>query len=133
MTPKELYIHITSQMTAEDALLKLLEGAVVNYEKLKFNEGEEIHPVYLITMAALDMDWQIAIPNTADDDEELTGMVVGTEEYLAGIFSEEDDEERLTEALNLLQYFVDRVEAGTIRSKTTYKKYKDFLDNINKE
>ena len=128
MTPKELYIHITSQMTAEQALLKLLEGQVRTYEKLKFNEGEEIHPVFVMSMAALDMDWQIAIPNTADDDEELTGMVVGTTEYVEDIFG---DEERLLEALDLLQYFVDRVEAGTIRSKTTYKKYKDFLDNIN--
>ena len=32
------------------------------------------------------------------------------------------------EAVKLLQYFVDRVEAGTIRSKTTYAKYKEFLD-----
>jgi hypothetical protein len=34
-------------------------------------------------------------------------------------------------AIELLQYFVDRVEAGTIRSKTTYRKYKSFLEAYN--
>ena len=36
-------------------------------------------------------------------------------------------EQLFEEALQLIQYFTDRVEEGTIRSKTTYKKYKDFL------
>lgn len=36
----------------------------------------------------------------------------------------------LKEAIDLLQYFVDRVEAGTAHSKTTYGKYKEFLQRI---
>jgi hypothetical protein len=37
---------------------------------------------------------------------------------------------KFKEAIELIQYFVDRVEAGTIRSRITYGKYKDFLDSI---
>jgi len=41
MNVKEFYDHITKHMTAEEALLKLLEGHVKTYDKLVFNEGEE--------------------------------------------------------------------------------------------
>ena len=130
MKVQEFYDHNTKHMSAEEALLKLLEGHLRTYEHLKFNEGEEIHPIIVASMAALDMNWNLAIPD-GSDDEEVQGMMIGTEAYLDERLS--GDEERLTEALDLLQYFVDRVEAGTIRSQTTYKKYKDFLDNINKD
>lgn len=36
----------------------------------------------------------------------------------------------LKEAVELIQYFVDRVDAGTIRSKITYSKYKEFLSSL---
>ena len=39
-------------------------------------------------------------------------------------------DEMLNEAIELIQYFVDRVEIGTIRSHTTYGKFKDFLKKI---
>ena len=39
------------------------------------------------------------------------------------------EEELLAEAVNLIQYFVNRVEEGSIRSKVTYEKYKQFLRN----
>ena len=52
MTVKELYDYITAQMTPKQALMKLLEGSVIQYEKLKFDEnGEPVHPVLVITMA----------------------------------------------------------------------------------
>ena len=35
-----------------------------------------------------------------------------------------------SEAIELLEYFVDRVDKGSIRSKTTYKIYKEFLTKI---
>lgn len=130
MTVKELYDHILKSMTAEEALMKILQGHMLTYEHLKFKEGEEIHPIMVASMAALDMGWSLAIPD-GKDDEEVQGMMIGTNEYLEEQL--DSDEERLLEALDLLQYFVDRVEAGTARSKTTYKKYKDFLDNINEE
>jgi len=126
LSVKELYQHITKNMSAEDALMKFLEGATRTYEHLKFNEGEEIHPLMLISMAALDMNWDLAVPDGGDDDEVL-GMAVGTPEYLSELFVDYD------EALELLEYFVQRVEAGTIRSRTTYKKYKDFLTKVEKQ
>lgn len=38
--------------------------------------------------------------------------------------------QELDEAVELIQYFVTRVEDGSIRSKKTYAKYKIFLDKI---
>jgi hypothetical protein len=90
MTIQETFDQITKHMTAEQALMKLLEGHVRTYEHLKFNEGEEIHPLILITMAATDMGWDLAIPNT-DDDEEIQGVAIGTPEYFEELFSGDDD------------------------------------------
>jgi len=92
MNVKELYDHITKHMTAEQALMKLLEGHVLTYEKLKFQEGEEIHPTILVVMAAMDMGWNLAIPNTGNDDDELQGMAIGTHEYLDKLFPEDKEE-----------------------------------------
>jgi len=126
-TVEQLYGFITQNMTPEQALIKLLEGQIKNYEVLKFNEGEEIHPLILISSAALEMGWSLAIPDGNDDDD-VIGMSVGTENYLENLLTDPDEE-----ALELLQYFVDRVEAGTIRSQTTYNKYKNYLNKQNKK
>ena len=88
MNVKELQEYILTEMSAEEALLKLLEGQVMNYDKLRFQKGEEIHPVMLISMAAMDMGWQIAIPND-DEDNDINGMVVGTEKYIDEILKDE--------------------------------------------
>ena len=90
MNAKEFYDHITSHMTPEEALLKLLEGHVLTYEKLKFNEGEELHPLMVATMAAVDMGWNIAIPE-GGDDEEIQGIIMGTPEYLEEILGNDCD------------------------------------------
>jgi hypothetical protein len=37
------------------------------------------------------------------------------------------------EAVELINYFVKRCEEGSIRSRTTYGKYRDFLSTISKE
>ncbi len=95
MNAFELYKHITAHMTAEEALMKLLEGHIITYEKLKFNEGEEIHPMILISMAAMDMGWSMAIPtgdNCEESDNEVTGMIVGTNEYIDSILKENNNE-----------------------------------------
>jgi len=92
MNAKELYNHITKHMTAEQALLKMLEGHLIEYEKLKFTqEGEEIHPIILISMAALDMGWNMAIPNSNDPDADVQGLIVGTHEYIDGVLKETND------------------------------------------
>ncbi|MBN1637340.1 MAG: hypothetical protein JW866_00105 [Ignavibacteriales bacterium] len=87
MNTNELYDHITKNMTPEQALMKLLEGTIRNYEHLKFNEGEEIHPTMIVVMATKEMGWNIAIPN-GDDDEELSGMIIGTNEYIDSIIND---------------------------------------------
>jgi len=89
MNVQELYNHITSHLTPEQALMKLLEGHVMTYEKLKFQEGEEIHPLLLITMAAVDMGWNMAIPNTGNDEDEVQGIICGTEEYMKTMLKDE--------------------------------------------
>ena len=40
---------------------------------------------------------------------------------------------QLNEAIDLIEYFVKRVEEGSIRSKTTYTMYKDFLTKLKQE
>ena len=84
---QELYDHILKNMTAEEALMRLLQGHAITYEHLKFDEGEEIHPIMLITMAALEMGWQLAIPD-GKEDEEVQGMTIGTKEYVTDILDE---------------------------------------------
>lgn len=93
MTAKELYEHITSQISAEEALMKLLEGHIREYEKLKFSEeGEEIHPIILISMATMDLGWNFAVPNHDDNpDAEIEGMIVGTNEYIDDVLGKNDD------------------------------------------
>jgi hypothetical protein len=92
MNAKELYDYITKQMSAEKALMNLLEGHVLTYEKLKFQEGEEIHPIMLISMAAMDMGWDMAIPNHDDNpDAEVEGMIVGTTDYIDDVLGKNDD------------------------------------------
>lgn len=80
MKPKELRDYILTQMSAEDALLKLLEGGLIQYEKLKFDEQKNaVHPLVIISMAAMDMGWQLAIEK---DQPEVRGITVGTAEYM---------------------------------------------------
>jgi hypothetical protein len=89
MTVKELYDYITSKMTPEEALIKLLEGANSQYEKLKFDaEGVPVHPLLVATMAAMDMGWDIAVKGEEDND--VIGLVMGTEEYMKEIFPEKE-------------------------------------------
>ena len=42
------------------------------------------------------------------------------------------EEKLFIEAIELIRYFVKRVEEGSIRSKTTYVKYKQFLEKVDK-
>jgi len=78
-------------MTAEQALLKLLEGQVMEYERLKFSQEENaIHPMMLIAMAAMDMGWKIVIPD-GEPDAEVPGMIVGTDEYIDDVLGKNED------------------------------------------
>lgn len=79
MNTKELYDHILKHMTAEEALIKFLEGHLITYDKLKFNEGDEIHPIMLISMCAMDLGWMIGVEK---DGKDVDGIITGTEEYM---------------------------------------------------
>lgn len=84
MKVKEFYDHITKHITAEEALMKLLEGSVIQYEKLKFDDQQKtVHPLLIISMAAMDMGWQMAIEK---GESNVRGICVGTEDYMKTIF-----------------------------------------------
>ncbi len=80
-TPEKFYDFITSHIPPEKALLLLLKSSVKNYNKLKFKEGEEVHPVHIIAMAAMDMGWDIAV-ETEKISKDVRGLTIGTKEYM---------------------------------------------------
>lgn len=90
MTAKELRDYILTKMTAEEALLRLLQSHVEHYEKLKVqmdNEQEgdnQGSPIMIIAAAAMDLGWQIAVEN-ATDDTPVRGLCVGTGAYLDAV------------------------------------------------
>ena len=79
MNAKELYDYIVKRVSPEEALMRLLESASIQYEKLKFDKDSQVHPVIIITMAAFDMGWNIVIDK---DSEEVNGIMTGTDEYI---------------------------------------------------
>lgn len=84
MKVKELYDHITAHMTPEQALMKFLEGGLIQYNKLKFDSQEKaVHPLLIISMAAMDLGWQMAIRS---DQDEVQGISVGTEDFMKDLF-----------------------------------------------
>lgn len=84
ITVKKLYDHILKHLTAEQALIKLLEGSLIQYDKLKFDKkGEVVHPLIVISMATLDLGWGFAVES---DKENIEGLVIGTNKYMKRIF-----------------------------------------------
>lgn len=84
MKIKELYEHITKHLTPEQALMKFLEGGVLEYEKLKFDAQEKaVHPMLIIAMASMDLGWQFVVKS---DDGDIKGLIVGTDDYVKEIF-----------------------------------------------
>jgi hypothetical protein len=82
MTVDKLYDHITKVMTPEAALKKLLSSSLRTYEKLKFPEGTTpVHPIFIMSFAAMDMGWDFLVPDGPDDDD-VNGLIVGTSEYV---------------------------------------------------
>ncbi len=82
MTVLEFRDYILTQMSAEDALLKLLEGPLIQYQKLKFEQGKEVHPLIIIANAAMEMGWDFLIEKNTKNIE---GLVVGTSDYMKRI------------------------------------------------
>jgi hypothetical protein len=81
MTFAELKAYILSKMTMEQAFDRLLESSIVKYQKLKFQEGEELHPLLVMATAAMEMGWGFLV----GPEKEVQGVVTGTEEYMSKI------------------------------------------------
>ena len=115
MSAKELYNYILQHMTAEKALLMLLEGQLMEYKEIeiKFKDDIAIHPILLISIAAAEMNWQLAIPNSNPDDE-VIGITVGTKEYMENVFGKEETTED-----QKLQKLVDDINYHNICAKAT--------------
>lgn len=79
MTVQELYDHIVKQITPEQALMKFLEGGLIQYEKLKFDNDQAVHPLFIMAMAAMEMGWNFGIEK---DRKEVEGLITGTHEYM---------------------------------------------------
>jgi len=79
MTAKELVNYITSKMSAKQALLKLMESSLVQYENLKFDKSKEVHPIIIISMASLDLGWNMIV---VESEDEIEGLLIGTDEYI---------------------------------------------------
>lgn len=92
LTVDELYNYLISQMTPEQALRKLIETQVEQYNLLRTKEGEGGSPFIIIAMAAMELNWSIGVENK-DDDTEIRGLAVGTAEYLDELFSEPKNDE----------------------------------------
>ena len=86
MTALELRAYILKHMSAEDALLKLLELQCDQYDKLKLGEplepipGQGINPLMILACAALDLGWDMIL--TGKGQEQVTGLICGTREYI---------------------------------------------------
>lgn len=80
MTVDSFYDYITQHISPEVALKRMLSSSFIAYENLKFDEkGKEVHPLLIITMAAMDLGWQMEIER---DQPEVRGIAVGSEEYM---------------------------------------------------
>lgn len=101
MTVQELVDYITSKMDAREALEKILASQVSSYEKLKNRifsekgeslvdeEASDISPLVIISAAALELGWGLAIENDSEENQgKLRGLVIGTEDYMRHILEE---------------------------------------------
>jgi hypothetical protein len=81
MTFGELKAYILSKMTMEQAFDRILESSIIKYQKLRFQEGEEIHPLIVMATAAMEMGWGFLL----GPEEEVEGVVTGTEDYMTKV------------------------------------------------
>jgi hypothetical protein len=88
MTTQELYVHILKNMTAEEALMKLIEGMTMKYNFLKFKSQEEsVHPELIIVMAAMELGWTIGVCDQEDPESEVRGLIMGKRDYVSEVLA----------------------------------------------
>lgn len=90
MDVKEFKEYILTQMTADEALERLLATTVQQFENLKANinvEGqnhESASPYLIIINAAMDLGWDFATESPGVSPK-VRGIIVGTPEYLDNV------------------------------------------------
>jgi len=93
MTAKELYDHITKQMTPEQALLILLSDTIETFEHLKkakpLDDDHVVHPLYIVMAAAHDMGWDIMVEDSKLSPE-VRGISIGSQEYFDALVPDID-------------------------------------------
>jgi len=83
MTVEELYDKITKNTTPEHALMNLLKVHLVEYNKMKYDDNDnEIHPIIIISTACLELNWNMVVINTDNDNDELNAMIIGNENFI---------------------------------------------------
>ena len=88
MTVKQVYDFIVSKITAEEALMKLLQSTLVKYDLLKFRTTDEmVHPEIIIAMAALDLGWDMIVEKSNQLDAPLEGIIIGNSDYIKRTFA----------------------------------------------
>lgn len=81
-TVQDLYDQITSQLSPEEALMNMLKASVQQYEDQKLDaQGQPVHPIYIIVLAAKELGWEIAM-NTEEQNPNVIGLTMGTKEYM---------------------------------------------------
>jgi hypothetical protein len=63
----------------EQAFDRFLESGLVN--------GEELHPLLVMSMAAMEMGWNFVIENREGKDE-VRGLITGTQEYIDDLYKD---------------------------------------------
>jgi hypothetical protein len=87
MTFQQLKDFILSKITIEVAFDRLLESGLINYRKLRFDKGEEVHPLLVMSMAAMEMGWDFVVENREGKDE-VRGLITGTQEYIDDLYKD---------------------------------------------
>lgn len=80
-------------INSEEAMPNMAENAADQYEAKKIDaNGEYVHPISIIVMAAKELGWQILLNSELDDDEDgnVIGLVIGTDKYMKSIFPDND-------------------------------------------
>ena len=60
-------------------------------EFAKYCNENEIEPIMAIIWACKSMDWLICVEKTDNDDDIITGLVVGTDDYVNAMFDEKPE------------------------------------------
>lgn len=100
MKAKDLRDYILRHMSAEDALLRLLQLQCENYSKMKLGQpislekGQGINPLMIICCAAMDLGWDMVIEDQSIS-ENIRGISCGTDDYIKSNLVKKDVIEKL--------------------------------------